>query len=503
MTHPPSWAVLISWLDEAILFGTANRPIPLEIRTIATDWGVDLSDDPDQAILELLTVASVLQDGTLSRSITPETGNNNRPESSQIWTRDQVIAIRELLEYPQVPGMRETAWLLRRNGWQWPEATVPTLLDLMSQHPTLWSENQDLLPPLAVWMAGQLQAHALTFPDGPPPNRSLSLDAWPHFLHRWIQRHPQPALDWLQTHSASLPPEIWEPWLTAYSPFLPEETLPLLIKLTPEEYPLPWLQARIRCGDVELIQDVQLIVRSMIQMTNDQLDLTLPAAGPAWEWTGYPSTQSGFRRKKAFADLVSCLPPSAWTDWFSLDINTFYSRVFTSPDAATLVPAIYGQLLTFPEPAHCLGFLQHRLLHLDITLPAPETPLTQYIRSADLAPLVDREIRRSRFQLIPGSPAWNLLMSPYLYWTEPLLEGVLQVFQSRPAFSYEAATDEDFVTALAWRGPLGGLLRRSQKDGLRQVFPGPFARLAPYILEVIQCRKRVHQALDTRQQATG
>lgn len=503
MTHPPSWTTLISWLDEAILFGTANRPIPLEIRTIATDWGMELSDDTNQAILELMTVATVLQDGKHAKAISPETGSSSRPEPSRTWTKDQVDAIRDMLGYPHAPGIRETAWLLRRNGWPWPEASVPTLLDLMNQLPALWLENQDLMPPLAPWMARQVKAHALTFPDGPPPNRSLSLDAWPHFLHRWIQGHPQAALDWLQSHYASLPSEIWEPWLTMYGYLLPAEALPLLITLTYEDFPLLWLQARIRCGDAALIQEVKRIVRPMIQMNNDQLDLTLPTGGSAWEWTGYPSSQSGFRRKQAFTDLVSCLPPSAWTDWFSVDINTFYSRVFNSPDAATLVPAIYGQLLTFPEPAHCLGFLQHRLLQPDIALPAPESPLAKYIRSADLAPLVDQEIRRSRFQLIPGSPAWNLLMSPYLYWTEPLLEGVLQVFQSRPAFAYEAATDEEFVNAIAWRGSLGGLLRRAQKDGLRQVFPGPFARLAPHILEVIQCRKRIHQALDTRRLDAG
>ncbi|MBK7344634.1 MAG: hypothetical protein IPJ06_16995 [Saprospiraceae bacterium] len=94
-------------------------------------------------------------------------------------------------------------------------------------------------------------------------------------------------------------------------------------------------------------------------------------------------------------------------------------------------------------------------------------------------------------------------MSPHLYWTESLLEAVLQSFQVRPALSFEAATDEAFVIALAWRGSLGGLLRRVQGDNLRQAFAGPFARLLPYILEVINSRKAIHLALEPRRAASG
>ncbi len=503
---PPGWQELISWLEEATLWGTIAKPMPQSVKDIARQLDVTLSDDPTLAFLELMALTYPLELGAREIPLSGHQELIGRPAPVRQWSVQQVNVLNRILTYPKSPGLKEASWLLQRNEWPWPEATIPALLDLVDQHPDLWAVIGEAWPPLAQWLAHQLGSKSSSFPIGPPDPRTVALRDWPVYLYRWFQHQPESALEWMLAHHQEVPEETWEPWLECYGSAIPEGILPLLIVQTPfvvSAHLTPWLRARVLSGDTVLIQEVMDRVRPKINLHEDTFELVLPPGGPEWWWTGMPGQTDGFRRKSAFIQLVSCLPPDTWTAWFERSPDDLMARFFSSPDAATLVPAVYLQLKSFPAPQWCLSFLNQRLQFPEMQLPGLESNLTRHIPSPDLATLVEAHIRTARYQLIPGSPAWNLLLSPHLYWTESLLEAVIQAFQQRPALAYEAAIDESFFTALAWRGSLGGLIRRAQRDGMRQVFPAPFSRLAPHILEVMECRKALHVALTHRESHIG
>lgn len=480
--------------------------MPESVKQIARQLEVTLAEDPAEAYLEWMALTHPLELGAREFIVSGQQEMIGRPPPERQWSPQQVHILSHILTIPDTPGLKEAAWLLHRNAWHWPEACIPALLDLVDQQPALWSVIGDGWPPLTQWLDHQLGNKPSLFPKGPPDPRKVAIRDWPVYLYRWLHLAPEPALHWLLEHHQEVPEETWETWLELYGAALPVALLPLLIARTPSPDSgriMPWLRARTRTGDTALIQEVMNRIQPMIRLQKNSLELILPPGGPDWWWTGMPEPPTGFRRKSAFTQMISCLPPDCWTSWFSGSPDELMGQIFSSPDASTLVPAVYLQLTNFPDPEWCLSFLQHRLASPEVELPGSEVTLTRYIPSTDLASLVDAHIRASRYQLIPGSPVWHVLLSPHLFWTEPLLEAVIHAFQQRPALAYEAAVDEAFFNALAWRGSLGGLLRRSLRDGFRQVFPAPFSRLAPHILEVVECRKALHLALTRHDIASG
>ncbi|MBK7344632.1 MAG: hypothetical protein IPJ06_16985 [Saprospiraceae bacterium] len=246
MSLPPDWIALMARLDETIFFGTSNRPLPPELRDLAKDWNVKLSGDDAEAALELLTYASLLSEGTCFLPASLPDTEEVRPLPSRDWTKEQIESITRMLHFPLAPGWRETAWLLRKKGWQWPEESLTAVFNLVQQQPEVWAEIRDLWPPLAPWLTSQFNTRHLFFPSDPPSRNKLSPGTWVSFLFRWIHLDPTGALDWLLIQHPAIPPDIWQPWIERYGCDLPHAVLPLLIILTPEEHALPWLQARVR-----------------------------------------------------------------------------------------------------------------------------------------------------------------------------------------------------------------------------------------------------------------
>ncbi|MCB0694170.1 MAG: hypothetical protein H6568_13575 [Lewinellaceae bacterium] len=495
------WTPLLHWIDQAMLDGVALHPMPASIRHQLEAWGMPLSEDPVDAFHEALALVMPLYHSRPASQMTDGPAMEQRPPPTRDWTTAQEDSISRILKVQGMPGATEAAWLIQRNGWHWPESAVSALLAHLQDHPRDWPTLGRHLPPLAAWLTRQLTGHPWAYPEGPPDRRQIGFTPMLTYLFRWIQLTPDPALTWLADHHAELDNELWEAFLDQFHDLLPAESLDLLRRrtdLAPADRRIRWLQTRARLGDPGLLEEVMDRIGAMWRMEGGMPSLVLPKAGPAWEWSGSIPPNGSFNRTTALYDLASCLPPNYWTSRTGMTPDTFLDAIFRSDQQRIWVNLVYHQLGSMPDPDWCLAFLGHHLAHPEIVLDGPVVPLARYIPSTRLAPLLESRIRLSRFQLWLDRPEGQLLVSPGLFWTEGLLETVFHAFQMRPALAYEAAVSEAFMTALAWRSHLGGMLRRSSGRGLQQSLPGPLSRLAPDILQVILLRQDLHQAFDPK-----
>ncbi|MBP6185272.1 MAG: hypothetical protein KA479_10055 [Saprospiraceae bacterium] len=494
MQTASDWTRIMTLLEDYILQGTQDQPLPAPVKALLDAWGIVLSDDPAQAALEAVSILSPLRNIALIKHTLPS--EEQAPDPGHTWTPSQIRIGNELMAIPGAWGLHELAGILRRLKWPFPESALHGLFALLNDNPDLFADVADLLGDYAIWMTRQSSQHQWLYPAGPPDKKVVKLVHWPRYLFHWLWHDPVSANSWILENIQVIKPDIWSAFMQQYSYRLPPTSLPVLNALQ-KQLPLtqgPLFAARSRLGDKTVSSDAETILRPMIQFTAGKLDVQLPPPGPLWGNLLLLEPDQTQTRSLAFQKLFSCLSSETVASWVQMDVPAFIAAACSSPQAEIWMTALYDQLLLYPHPQGILTRLRYRLAHPEITCDRDETVLAHYLAHAALSAEISRHIHEVRYNLDMQGPAGQILCCRTHFWSEELTRDVLQSIQAKPIVAFEAARHPTFLQAFCWRGHLGFWSRQLQNARPLGELPPLFLKQKDEITTIIQMRMAMHKA---------